>query len=202
MNKEFEGKKLLIIGGTKTECDIVSYAKAKGAYTIVADYNSEAPGMKIADKAALISARDIDTLVDFCKQEKVDGVITGFVDILLSPYREVCKRLNLPCYITEKMLSMSTNKVIFKETCDKYGVPVPHTYFKGGSIDEDTLKRINYPVFVKPLDGSGSRGAGVCNNEEELHAKFQEAVDYSVSGECHNRGLYYRKRVPSRLHCR
>lgn len=182
MNKEFEGKKLLIIGGTKTECDIVSYAKAKGAYTIVADYNSEAPGMKIADKAALISARDIDTLVDFCKQEKVDGVITGFVDILLSPYREVCKRLNLPCYITEKMLSMSTNKVVFKETCDKYGVPVPHTYFKGGSIDEDTLKRINYPVFVKPLDGSGSRGAGVCNNEEELHAKFQEAVDYSVSG--------------------
>ncbi|BDZ78158.1 ATP-grasp domain-containing protein [Claveliimonas bilis] len=183
MNKEFEGRKLLIIGGTKTECDIVHYAKAKGAYTIVADYDSEAPGMKIADKAALISGKDVDALVDYCKQEKVDGVITGFVDILLSPYMEVCKRLNLPCYITDKMLSMSTNKVVFKETCDKYGVPVPHTYFMGKSIDEDTFKRINYPVFVKPLDGSGSRGAGVCNNEEELCAKFQEAVDYSTRGE-------------------
>lgn len=182
MKKEFKGKRLLIIGGTKTECDIVRYAKAKGAYTIVADYNPEVPGMKIADKAALISAKDIDALTDYCKQEKVDGVITGFVDILLRPYMEVCKRLNLPCYITEKMLSMSTNKEIFKETCNKYGVPVPNTCFMGRNIDEDTFKRINYPVFVKPLDGSGSRGAGVCNNEEELRAKFQEAVDYSDSG--------------------
>ncbi len=182
MDKEFEGKKLLIIGGTKTECDIIRYAKAKGVYTIVVDYDSEAPGMKIADKAALISAKDVDTLVDFCKQEKVDGVITGFVDILLEPYMEVCKRLNLPCYITEKMLNMSTNKVVFKETCDKYGISVPYTYLVGGSINEDTLQRINYPVFVKPLDGSGSRGAGVCNNEEELCVKFQEAVNYSASG--------------------
>ena len=181
MNKEFEGKKLLIIGGTKTECDIVRYAKAKGVYTIVADYDPEAPGMKMADKAALISARDTDALVDFCKQEMVDGVITGFVDILLEPYREVCKRLNLPCYITEKMLSMSTNKEDFKATCDKYGVPVPNTYFMGTNIDEDTFKRISYPVFVKPLDGSGSRGAGVCKNEEELRVKFQEAVEYSAS---------------------
>ena len=182
MNKEFEGKKLLIIGGTKTECDIVRYAKAKGVYTIVADYDSEAPGMKIADKAVLISARNVDALVDFCKQEKVDGVITGFVDILLSPYMKVCERLALPCYITEKMLSMSTNKAVFKETCEKYEVPVPHTYLMGGSINEDALKRIHYPVFVKPLDGSGSRGAGVCNNQEELQVRFQEAVDYSDSG--------------------
>lgn len=182
MNNEFEGKKLLIIGGTKTECDIVRYARAKGAYTIVVDYNPEAPAMVIADKTALISARDVDQLVDFCKQEKVDGVITGFVDILLSPYMEVCKRLNLPCYITEKMLDMSTNKVVFKRTCEKYGVPVPHTYFMGGSIDEDTFKRISYPVFVKPLDGSGSRGADVCKNEKELHIKFQQAVNYSASG--------------------
>lgn len=31
---------------------------------------------------------------------------------------------------------------------------------------------------MKPLDGSGSRGAGVCNNEEELNLQFKEAVSY------------------------
>ncbi len=182
MNREFEGKKLLIIGGTKTECDIVRYAKAKGVFTIVADYDPDVPGMKVADKAVLISARDIDALVEFCEQEKVDGVITGFVDILLRPYMEVCRRLNLPCYITEKMLTMSTNKVDFKETCEKYGVPVPRTHLVGGSIDANTLQKISYPVFVKPLDASGSRGAGVCNNEQELRTRFAEAVGYSSSG--------------------
>lgn len=178
----FAGKKLLIIGGTKTETDIVRYAKAKGVYTIVADYDAECPAMKVADKAVLISACDIDALVEFCKQEGVDGVITGFVDILLRPYMEVCKQLDLPCYITEKMLSMSTNKVDFKNTCDKYKVPVPHTYLMAGEINKKTLQSISYPVFVKPLDGSGSRGAGVCHNEEELSARFEEAVSYSASG--------------------
>ena len=182
MNKDLAGKKLLIIGGTKTESDIVRYAKAAGIYTIVADYDAEAPAMKVADKAVMISARDIDAMVEFCKEEKVDGVITGFVDILLRPYMEVCKRLDLPCYITEKMLSMSTNKVDFKNTCDKYGVPVPQTYLMGGEIEDAVLERISYPVFVKPLDGSGSRGAGVCNSEEELRERFTEAVDYSASG--------------------
>ena len=179
---KLEGKKLLIIGGTTTESDIVRYAKAAGVFTIVADYDANCPAMKVADKSVLISARDIDALVGFCKKEKVDGVITGFVDILLRPYMEVCRRLGLPCYITEKMLSMSTNKVDFKNTCDKYGVPVPQTYLMGNKIDSKTLERITYPVFVKPLDGSGSRGAGVCRNEQELKARFEEAVGYSASG--------------------
>lgn len=182
MNREFVGKKLLIIGGTKTECDIVRYAKAAGVYTIVADYDSSSPAMKVADKAVLISALDVDALVEFCEREKVDGVITGFVDILLRPYMEVCKRLNLPCYITEKMLSMSTNKVEFKTTCNKYDVPVPQTYLVGNIIEGNVLEKISYPVFVKPLDGSGSRGAGICRNEDELRVRFQEAVDYSASG--------------------
>ena len=178
----FKGKKLLIIGATISECDIVLHAKAAGIYTIVADYLPDSPAKKIADKAVLIDALDVDALVNLCKEEKIDGVITGFVDILLRPYMEVCKRLGLPCYITEKMLSMSTNKVDFKNTCDKYGVPVPQTYLMGNKIDDKTLARITFPVFVKPLDGSGSRGAGVCNNEKELKERFEEAVSYSASG--------------------
>ncbi len=177
-----KGKKLLIIGGTKTESDIVRYAKKAGVYTIVADYDANAPAMKVADKAVLVSARDVDAIVDYCIKEKVDGVITGFVDILLRPYMEVCKRLNLPCYITEKMLQMSTNKSIFKETCELYNVPVPKTYLIGSDISDSILNSITYPVFVKPLDGSGSRGAGVCYNEGQLLDRFKEAVDYSESG--------------------
>lgn len=179
---DLKGKKLLIIGATKTESDIVRYAKAAGIYTIVADYHPDSPAKKDADKAVLVDALNVDDLVELCKKEKVDGVITGFVDILLRPYMEVCKRLGLPCYITEKMLSMSTNKVDFKETCDKYGVPVPQTYLMGNKIDRKILDCISYPVFVKPLDGSGSRGAGVCHNEKELKDRFEEAVSYSASG--------------------
>lgn len=180
--KEFEGKKLLVLGGIKTECDIVKMAQSMGAYVIVADFDPNCPAKEFADKLALISATDVDAIVKLCKEEKVDGITTGFVDILMQPCYEACKRLGLPYYATPKMLSMSTNKVDFKETCEKFEVPVPKTYVIGGEIPEDILTSIKYPVFVKPLDASGSKGAGACINEEELLRQFSEAVGYSASG--------------------
>ena len=179
--KEFLGKKLLIIGGVKLATDIVTRAQEMGVYVIVADYDDNSPAKKVADLAINIDAMDVDALVDFCQKENVDGVTTGFVDILLPICYEVCRRLDLPYYVTPKMLTMSTNKVDFKNTCLQYDVPVPKTYLVGDQLDFDRLESITYPVFVKPLDGSGSRGAGVCFNENELKNQFQEAISYSAS---------------------
>lgn len=179
--KEFEGNKLLILGGFYLACDIVKAAQRMGAYVIVADYNPESPAKDIADRFELISTLDVDALEKFCREEGVDGVTTGFVDILLQPCYDLCQRLGLPCYMTPKMIEVSTNKVAFKEECKRYGVPVPQTYLVGNEITEEIYAKINYPVFVKPLDSSGSRGAGVCNNREELDARFEEALSYSVS---------------------
>lgn len=180
--KEFEGKKLLVLGGIKTECDIVVTAQKMGAYVIVADYDPQTPARKFADKTVEISATDVDAIVDFCRKEGVDGITTGFVDILMQPCYEACKRLGLPNYVTPKMLSMATNKIDFKSTCLEYGVPVPRTYVNGNTIPEETYNQINYPVFVKPLDSSGSCGAGVCYSEETLVKQFSDALSYSPSG--------------------
>ena len=179
--KEFEGKRLLILGGFNLACVIVRHAQAMGAYVVVADYNGNAMAKDIADKFALVSATDVDALVELCKKEKIDGVTTGFVDILLKPCYEVCQRLGLPYYVTPKMLTMSTNKIDFKETCNQYGVPVPQTYFVGTKIPDEVYEKIHYPVFVKPLDASGSRGAGICYNREELDRQVEIAVGFSVT---------------------
>lgn len=178
---EFKGKKLLILGGVRLACDIVTRAKEMGAYVVVADYLVDSPAKKIADEAVLINAIDVDALVDYCQKAHIDGVTTGFVDILLQPCFEVCKRLGLPCYLTPKMIEVSTNKVAFKEECNRYGVPVPQTYLVGSLITDEIYKSVKYPVFVKPLDGSGSRGAGVCHSREELDRQFTLAVSYSAT---------------------
>ena len=177
--KEFEGKKLLLLGGIKTACSIVKKAQEMGAYVAVADYNTDSPAKLIADEAVLMNATDADAIVDWCKKKRIDGVTTGFVDILMPVVYEVCQRLRLPYYVTPKMLSMSTNKVDFKETCEKYGIQVPKTYVIGGEIPDGVYDTIQYPVFVKPLDASGSRGAGACQNREELDAQFSDAISYS-----------------------
>lgn len=176
-----KGKKLLVLGGLALECEIVTRAQQMGVFVIVADYNPNVPARKVADQFELISATDVPALVELCKREKVDGVTTGFIDILMQPCYAVCRALGLPCYFTPKMLSMSTNKVDFKSTCKEYGVPVPQTYFIGEDIPKELYEKITYPVFVKPMDASGSRGAAICKDKEELDKKFAEAVSFSVT---------------------
>ncbi len=182
MNREFAGKKLLVLGGVTTICDIVRKAQEMGAYVVVADYYEDSPAKKISDEAVMLNATDVDAIVEYCKTNKMDGITTGFVDVLMSPCYEACKRLGLPTYFTPKMLKMATDKVDFKETCQRYGVPVPKTYLVGGALTDEVLSDIDYPVFVKPLDASGSRGAGVCHNQAELESQFEDALSYSASG--------------------
>ncbi len=177
--KEFNGEKLLVLGGFNLSCDIVLRAQRMGLYVIVADYNPDVPAKQLADQFELISATDVDALVQLAQREHVGGVTTGFVDILLQPCLDVCNRLKLPCYLTPKMIEVSTNKVSFKEECRHYDVPVPQTFFIGETIPIEVYEQISYPVFVKPLDASGSRGADVCHNRKELEKQFEKAVSYS-----------------------
>ena len=65
-NQEFRGKKLLVLGGITLACDIVRHAQAMGVYVVVADYDRNSPAKKIADKAVLIDALDVDTIVELC----------------------------------------------------------------------------------------------------------------------------------------
>lgn len=182
MEREFEGKRLLLLGGVKTACSIVEVAQEMGAHVVVLDYNIDSPAKQIADESVLMDATDVNAIVDWCQKNRIDGVTTGYIDILMPVCYEVCKRLGLPYYATPKMLTMATNKIDFKETCEKYHVPVPKTYVLGGKISDEVFDTITYPVFVKPLDASGSRGAGRCNNKEELVRQFAEAVSFSATG--------------------
>lgn len=181
-SKEFEGKKLLVLGALKLACDIVEHAKAMGAYVVVADYYEDSPAKQIADEAVMLDATNVDAIVEYCKENRIDGITTGFVDVLLKPCYDACKRLSLPFYATPKMIEMATDKKVFKEVCQEYGVPVPTTYLIGPEITIDIFETIEYPVFVKPMDASGSRGCAVCANKEELVKQFAEAISYSVSG--------------------
>ena len=174
-------KKLLILGGIKSECEIVLHAKKLGIYTIVADYDINSPAKKLCDKSVLINAIKPNDIIEFCNKEKVDGIITGYVDILLPCYLKATSALNLPCYLTSKMLSMSTDKLDFKTTCENFDIPVPKTYYVGGKLTEEIFDSIVYPVFVKPLDASGSRGCSVCENEYELKKNFNKALKFSNS---------------------
>lgn len=179
MYENLQGKRLLFIGAVRSLCDAVNTAKAMGVYTIVTDYLPDSPAKKVADKACLVSTTDIDAVVQLCKDEKVDGVFTAFIDSMLPYTRQICDRLGFPFYASEDQIRMSLDKSFFKETCRRCHVPVPDDYteeIRANGIDGAAIK---YPVIVKPIDSSGGRGVRICNDQAELEAAYDYAMSIS-----------------------
>ena len=170
-------KKVLFLGGFPQMIDIVQEAKKMGIYTIVVDRDLNSPAKKYADRAEHISTDQLDALEALCKNERIDGVFTGFEDFNIHIARSLCDRLGLPFYATKEQLDIVTNKDLFKEMCRRYGVPVIEQYTL-----QKALKEGKYPYIVKPVDSYGSRGITVCYDGITLEKGYKKAVNTSRSG--------------------
>ncbi len=172
-----KGKRLLILGGMRFSCEIVNKAKEMGIYTLVADYNKieDSPGKQIADEPVDLSVIDVEAVVKYVRDNSIDGVFVGFNDMLLPYYAEICKRCNLPCYGTKEQFEILIAKDKYKALCRQFGVPTIPEY----CIDDENIK---YPVLVKPVDSSGSRGISICHNRQELLQAVENGRQASKTG--------------------
>lgn len=176
MNSKLQGKKLLILGATSGETTLVKRAKNFGIYTIVTDNNTDyalSPAKNIADEAWDISWSDIDALEKKCKENEIDGIIAGYSEFRVENLIKLCKKMDLPCYITEEQLEITRDKIKFKNECRKNGVPVVKEFSSIEEVNE-------FPVIVKPVDRAGSIGISIATNKEELERAYDYAMSLSV----------------------
>jgi biotin carboxylase len=173
---EFKDKRLLIIGGNPETVPLVRVAKMMGLYTIVSDDNPSAMAKKFADKKFDVNGLDVQGLVEIARKEEVNGVLVGVADILIGAYYQVCKILGLPCYATQTLVDVFTQKDNFKKTCAKHGVYGIPQYKIDAELKDEDLTRVEFPVLVKPVDNGGGVGMSVCHNKEELKEGIQKAL--------------------------
>jgi carbamoylphosphate synthase large subunit len=171
-------KKILILAGAGVHCKVVDAAKELGVCAIVTDNLSkkDSPSKQIADIALDYDIFDIENIVEFCKNNNVDGVLGFCIDPAQRPAQVICEKLNLPSFGTKDQVFALTDKNTFKELCIQNQVDVIPEYF------EDRLDEIEYPVIVKPVDSRGSRGIEICNNHEELLRCLPIAKNESSNG--------------------
>lgn len=178
---DLEGKKLLILGGSDLSCEIIKQAKSKGIYVIVTDYLEDSPGKKVADKSFMISTTDVLAVVNLIREEKIDGILTGFIDSMLPYYQEICEKTGLHCYATKDQIDITTNKVKFKQLCREFDIPVVEECSINYPFTREDLKTIEFPLLVKPIDNSGGRGIFICENADDLVANYEESLSFSPS---------------------
>ncbi len=199
MNREFEGKKLLILGGNPETTPLVEIANNMGVKTIVASGRHADPAKKAAWKASDVDGMDVPGLISLAREEQVDGVLVGVADILVPSYCKVCDALGLPCYATQQIVDVFAFKDVFKSTCERYGVHGIPEYYLDAEMKREDLDKIQYPVMIKPVDNGGGVGMTVAYNEEELVEGVKKALDASYKKRfivekymlCDDMGMYY-----------
>lgn len=107
--------------------------------------------------------------------------MTSFNERLGPVVSRIAEKIGKPFPYTVEQLRMSTDKKYFKQTCIRYGVPVPREY-RISAIEDIAQCDIQYPVIVKPVDSASSVGVMPCASAAELEAGVKNALVHSRSG--------------------
>lgn len=166
---------------------------------IAADISETAPAIYFADKYYLvprISAYNyIDEIINICKKEDIVLVIPT-IDTELLKLSENRDKIENSCKAKlhlsrQEVIKICRNKHNTQKFLEKNNFGVP----KCLSDEDISNKNYNFPLFIKPEDGSSSKNAFKINNEKELMffkdyidkpiiQEFMHGTEYSVDVFC------------------
>lgn len=157
----------------------IKKAKDLGCYVITCDYLPENPGHRYADEYHNISTTDLNGVLSLAKALKIDGIVAYASDPAAPTAAYVSEKMGLPGnpYESVKIL---TEKDLFRNFLAEHGFNTPKAH--GYKTYEEALKDINsykFPVMVKPVDSSGSKGVVKIFSPDGLKAAVDEALSYS-----------------------
>jgi len=176
-------KKLLILAGSHFQIPVIKYAQKKGYYVITCDNRPENPGHALADKYVNVSTTDMQGVLQTAIENKVDGILAYASDPAAQTAGYVSEKLSLPGnpFNAIKTLGFKSEyrRFLKDNKCNHPGFIV----IKDGEYRDDKLQELKFPLFVKPVDSSGSKGVTKVNSREEMPEAIKFALLYSTKKE-------------------
>jgi biotin carboxylase len=175
MNK----KRILLLGGSYFQVPSVLAAKKIGYHVITCDYVPENPGHQYADEYYNINTTDKELVLELAKRLKIDGIVAYASDPAAPTAAYVAEKLKLPGnpYQSVKILA---EKDLYRDFLLQNGFNLPKSM--GFETLADVLLEIDdfsFPVMVKPVDSSGSKGVRKISSDSGLVGAFEYAMSFS-----------------------
>ncbi|OKZ73918.1 MAG: carbamoyl-phosphate-synthetase [Clostridium sp. 26_22] len=174
-------KKILLLGGSAQQIIAIETAKKLGYYTIVCDFLKDNPGQYVADKFYLISSTDKEAVLEVAQKEKIDGILAYASDPAAPTAAYVAEKLKLPgnpYNSVEILCNKDKFRRFLKE--NNFCTPNAESYLNINEAMQDIEKgKFIFPIMVKPVDSSGSKGVSRIDDIVEAKEKLEYAMSFS-----------------------
>lgn len=174
-------KKILLLGGSHFQIPSIQTAKRMGYYTITCDYLPDNPGHRYADEYYNVSTTDQDAVLELARKLNIDGIVCYASDPAAATAAYVSEKMGFPTSPYQSVVILS-QKDKFRKFLAGHGFCTPKA--KGYAYEEMKqmlmeLADFKFPVMVKPVDSSGSRGVRKVENVNEIPSAVEAAMKYS-----------------------
>ncbi len=174
-----EKKKLVVIGANDFQNQLILKAKQRGMETFVFAWKDGAIGEKTADHFYPISILEKEEILKECKKIKPDGVISIASDLASITVNYIAEELGLTGNGVNSA-KIATDKYLMRKAFAERKDPSPW-FCRSDKLTDEDVRNMKFPVIVKPVDRSGSRGITKVLFERELNQAIQEAEKVSFA---------------------
>ena len=174
-------KKIMLLGGSAQQVVAIETAKRLGYETVLCDFLPDNPGQYAADKFYLVSTTDKHAGLEVAQHERIDVILAYASDPAAPTAAYVAERMGLPGSPYSAVETLC-NKDQFRAFLAEHGFCTPKA--KGYRSVADALADVvggvfRYPVIVKPVDSSGSKGVGRIDVPEQARKALEYAMSFS-----------------------
>lgn len=175
-------KKILIIGAGFLQDFVIQKAKRMGYETLAVDADPNAIGFNHADKYEVVNIVDEKACLAYAKKENIDGVLTAATDYGVLTASYIAQEMGLPGLNYEVAKLIKNKYKVRKRLYECRVDDTAQAYEVNKNTDIESLcDKLQFPVMVKPCDGSGSRGASRVDLPEQFAKACEEAINSSIT---------------------
>ena len=167
-----KNNKIMILGAGNEQLPIIKLAIENHLDIVLVSPKGNYPGLSLVKNIYYEDVKDVKQILKIAKSENIGGIISDQIDVAIPSIGMVNEKLGFRGINYECALKF-TNKYKMKEEAVKCGIDVV-PFEKADNIDcaLDICVKINYPVIIKPIDSSASRGIFIIYSPEELIKYF------------------------------
>ena len=167
-------RKIAIIGASYLQLPLIVKAKQMGLETHVFAWQIGDVGEKEADFFYPISIVEKEKILEECQKIGINGICSIASDLAVITVNYVAQSMHLVGN-TQECTELSTNKHRMRRAFEIHGDPSPKSILVSDYTDVEK-EEFHYPIIIKPVDRSGSRG--ITKLESDIGLK--EAIEYAI----------------------